>query len=100
MMLYCDLAIDGNLLWAGVPCLNCVKLDSYPHLGFVGHLAFDDAQGSQDPDYTGLGPGGRFRLLYAQQGQDALQVPLRAIPSQQIDIALGGQNCTISIYQR
>jgi hypothetical protein len=99
-MLYCDLAIDGTPLWTGVPCLNCVLIDSYLYLGFIGHLAFADSQGTLDPDYTGIGPGGRFWLLYSQAGQDPLQVPLQAIPSQQFDIALGGQNCTISIYQQ
>jgi hypothetical protein len=99
-MLYCDLAIDGVTLWSSVPCLNCRLIDSYPYLGFIGHLAFDDSLGSNDPDYTGIGPGGRFALLYAQVGQDPLQIPLRSIPAQQFDISLGGQSCTISLYTR
>jgi len=98
--LYCDLAIDGITLWTGVVCLNCVLIDSYRYLGFIGHLGFDDSQGSDDPDYTGLGPGGRFQLLYSQIGQDTVQVPLQAIPAQQLDVNLGGQNCTISLYQK
>jgi len=98
--LYCDLAIDGTILWAGVVCLNNTMLDSYPYLGFVGHLAFADYQGVLDPDYTGIGPGGRFALLYYQAGAPALQVPLQAIPAQQLDVTLGGQNCTLSIYQK
>lgn len=97
--LYCDLAIDGQILWTGVVCLNCRLIDSYPYLGFVGHLAFDDGLGLTDPLYPGIGPGGRYSLLYYQAGQPPLQVPLQAIPSQQLDITLGGQNCTISIYQ-
>ena len=100
MNLYCDLAIDGVTLWTGVVCLCNVLIDSYPYLGFLGHLAFTDSQGSQDPDYTGIGPGGRYWLLYSQAGQPPLQVPLQQLASQQLDITLGGQNCTISIYQQ
>lgn len=99
--LFCDLAIDGRTLWSGVPCLNCVLIDTYPHLGFQGHLAFADTQGAEDPDYTGLGLGGRFALFYSPgPGQAPVQVPLQAIPSQQLDIDLGGQNCTLSVYHR
>jgi len=98
--LYCDLAIDGTTLWTGVVCLNNTIIDSYPYLGFVGHLGFTDYQGATDPLYPGLGPGGRYALLYYQAGQDALQVPLQAIPAQQLDVVLGGQNCSISIYQK
>lgn len=98
--LYFDLAINGITLWAGVACLNDRLIDSYPYLGFVGHLAFDDAQGATDPLYPGIGPGGRYQLLYYQAGQPTLQVPLQAIPAQQFDITLGGQNCTLSIYQK
>jgi len=99
--LYCDLSTDGKPLWYGVPCMNGVLIDSGRYLGFIGHLAFLDDQGTQDPDYTGIGPGGRFRLFYGQPGQDPIQqIPLQAIPSQQLDITLGGQNCTVSIYTR
>ena len=100
--LYCDLAIDGKPLWSGVPCLDCVRIDSGRYLGFIGHLGFGDIQGTQNPDFTGIGPGGRFVLYYfpPEVGSAAVQVPLQAIPSQQFDITLGGQNCTISIYTR
>ena len=98
--LFCDLAINGAPLWSGVPCLNNALIDSYSYLGFIGHLAFTDTQGNTDPLYPGIGPGGRYWLLYAQTGQPPLQVPLQAIPAQQMDITLGGQNCTISIYQK
>ena len=99
-MIYCDLSIDGVTLWTGVPCMDDVLIDSYPYLGFIGHLAFDDSQGTLDPVYTGIGPGGRFQLLYAEGGQDPVQVPLQAVPAQQFDITLGGQNCTISLYSK
>ncbi len=46
------------------------------------------------------GLGGRFALLYFQVGQDPVQIPLQAVPSQQFDITLGGQNCTFSFYQK
>jgi hypothetical protein len=97
---YCDLSIDGEPLWQGVLCMNCVLLDTYPYLGFIGHLAFDDAQGGTDPVYTGFGPGGRYSLLYAQIGQPTLQIALQAVPAQQLDVTLGGQNCTLAIYTK
>jgi len=99
-MIYCDLAIDGTTLWIGVPCLNCVLIDPAAYLGFLGHLAFDDSQGSVDPDYTGIGPGGRYQLLYYLAGSDPVQVPLQAVPAQQLDIMLGGQSCTLTLYQK
>jgi hypothetical protein len=99
--LYCDLAINGTPLWQGVPCLNRVQIGSFPYLGFIGTLAFADMQGSADPLYPGLDlKTGRYILLYYQDGQDTVQIPLQAIPAQQFDITLGGQNCTISIYQK
>lgn len=100
--LYCDLVIDEKALWYGVPCMNGVLIDSGRYLGFIGHLVFGDIQGDLDPDYTGIGPGGRFVLYYypPEVGGAPVQVPLQAIPSQQFDITLGGQNCTISIYTR
>jgi len=97
--LYCDLLINGVPIWYGVPCLNNVFIDSFPYLGFMGHLVFNDYQGSTDPQYTGIGPGGRYVLLYYQSASvPVVQVPLLAVPSQQLDITLGGQYCTISIY--
>jgi hypothetical protein len=100
MHLYCDLFLNSEPLWYGVACINNEFIDSYPYLGFVGHLMFTDTQGTTDPQYQGLGPGGRYLLLYTADGTgaDAVQVPLQAIPSQQFDVQLGTQYCTLSVY--
>ena len=96
-MLYCDLAINSVQVFAGMVCLNDTVIGNYPYLGFNGLLAFVDTQGSNDPDYTGLAD--RFMLLYLQAGLDNVQVPLQAVPSQTLNIVLGGQNCTLNFYQ-
>lgn len=98
--LYCDLSSNGIPIRTGVPCLNNVLIDSYPYMRFQGHLAFTDMQGATDPLYPGIGPGGRYVLLYYQKGIPALQVPLQALPAQQLDVTLGNQNCTLSFYQK
>jgi hypothetical protein len=96
--LYCDLAINGAVIWTGRLCLNLNCLNWYPHQGFVGQLMFIDTQGDSDPTYDGLGT--RYQLAYYPTSSLALgvSVPISAVPSQQFDIALGEQYCTISIY--
>jgi len=46
----------------------------------------------------------QFQLLWlppdTTDTSQALVIPLQAIPNQQVSVALGGQNCTISIYTR
>lgn len=99
-MLYCDMSIDGTILWSGVQCLNKVTLNPMPYNGFAGTLYFNDTAGSNDPDYTGLTD--RYQLVYLP-GTDlsaAQQVPLQAIPNQTVSVALGTQNCTINVYTR
>lgn len=64
--LYMDLWARGNLVFAGVLCLNITKIIRYDYLraesGFKGELFFADMQGTRDPDYTGL--GSRYVLYY------------------------------------
>ena len=60
--LYFDLAIDGNPIVTTMICLNLVGLVRESYLGFNGQLAFFDTQGTNDPDYTGL--GSRYQLIY------------------------------------
>lgn len=97
-MLYCDVILNGTTIITGTVCLNNVVLNPYKYVGFDGLLCFQDKQGSADPFYEGLNT--RFILYYGQEGQPTLQVPLQPIPAQQFDIILGGQNCTISIYDK
>lgn len=65
--LFIDVYVGRKLIVAGVICenLNRIVRDSY--LGFIGDLAFIDAQATAgapglDPVYTGL--GSQFQLLY------------------------------------
>ena len=97
-MQYCDLAINSVPIWTGVACMNLVNLVFAPYLAFVGELMFFDTQGLSDPVFSGLGT--RYHLMYTQPGLDPVQVPLDAAPAQQFDVNLGGQNCTISLYER
>lgn len=100
-MLFCDLDIDSVNIWSGALCLNRMQINGAPYLAFQGTLYFDDAQGTEDPDYTGL--DGRFHLLWIPAGgstADAQEIPLQAIPNQQVSVALGNQNCIINLYTR
>ena len=99
--LYCDLAIDGIPIWNGVPCLWSVPLNARKaYLNFQGTLTWFDSQGIKDPDYTGIGPSGRFFLMYSDGINSPVILPTQAIPNQQFDVVLGTQNCTISLYQK
>lgn len=64
--LFIDLLVDNVLIIGGVICENMNRIVRSIYLGFSGDLAFSDSQGSSDPDYTGLGPGGRYSLLYLE----------------------------------
>lgn len=97
-MLYCDLTVDGVVKWTGVPCLNGVDINSFAYLDFIGSLVFVDSMGKTNPIYTGLAD--RYVLLYIVSGQDNVQIPLQAIPSQQFAIVLNDQNCVMSFYER
>ena len=98
-MLFCDLAVNGTPVWYGMRCESFVAMKHYTYINFIGQLFFIDTQGIDDPDYTGL--GSRFVLTYYNTGQDDMVViPISAIPSQQFDIVLSGQLCTISLYTK
>jgi len=68
--LYLSLALNGSLIISNTLCLNTVRLVRDAYLGFVGDLAWFDAQGSADPYYTGIGP--RFFLTYLTPADVAL----------------------------
>lgn len=57
-----DLSVNELPIVQGVLCLNNCLIVREPYLGFVGDLSFVDTQGTNDPDYTGL--GGRYQLQY------------------------------------
>lgn len=62
--LYLDLAVGDTPILLGVICRNANRIVRYTYLGFVGDLAVFDTQGSNDPDYTGL--GSRYQLVYLE----------------------------------
>lgn len=60
--LFIDLYVNSILIIGGVLCENLNRIVRSLYLGFVGDLTFIDNQGSDDPDYSGLGD--RFSLAY------------------------------------
>lgn len=62
--LFIDVLINGIAVISGVLCLNQVRTVRDAYLGFVGDLIFTDTQGTNDPDYTGL--GSRYQLIYLE----------------------------------
>lgn len=59
---FMDLSVGDKPIMQGVICLNMNKMVRYPYLGFAGELFFADTEGSDDPDYFGMGT--RFKLYY------------------------------------
>jgi hypothetical protein len=60
--LFVDLYSAGVLVVGGVLARNRTLMVRNSYFGFTGDFAFIDVQGSNDPDYTGL--GSRYFLLY------------------------------------
>lgn len=97
-MLYCDLSVGGSAIYTGQVCINLTPIGNYPYLGFAGGLCWFDSQGALDPSSPGLGT--RFILLYISPTGGQFQIPVQDVYSQQFNIVLNGQNCTISLYQK
>jgi len=99
-VLFFDLDLNNAPSVRGVPCLLGVPLQQAPYQGFVGTLAFVSEPGVEgDPTWEQLGSG--FQLLYfPADGSATQQVPLQATPAQLLSVVLGGQNCTVSVYER
>jgi hypothetical protein len=62
--LFLDLSVNNSLIVGGVLCQNLNRIVRSLYLGFIGDLGFVDTQGSNDPDYTGL--GARYLLVYLE----------------------------------
>jgi hypothetical protein len=62
--MFIDVYLGGTAIASNVVCENLNAIIRAPYLGFAGDLAFYDTQGASDPDYSGLGDGGRFQLFY------------------------------------
>ena len=97
-MIYCDLTVNGSVLYTGMVCMNNKPIGNYPYLGFVGQIGFVDTQGNTDPICPGL--DSRYVLIYVSSGNANVIVPLQDVPSQQLSVTLGTQNCDISLYMK
>ena len=65
--LYLTLSVPSiPLTLYNVLCLDTVRIVRDAYFGFIGDLAFFDTQGNNNPDYTGLGPDGRYFLAYLE----------------------------------
>lgn len=62
--LYLTLLVNNQLIISEVIAQNQNFIVISKYLGFLGDLMFIDNNGTSDPDYTGLGPDGRFTLMY------------------------------------
>lgn len=60
--LYIDLSIEAAPILSGILCTTGDDLIRSPITPLPGKLFFTDTQGSNAPDYTGLGQ--RFSLIY------------------------------------
>lgn len=60
--LFCDLSIDQQPIFCGCVCLDGLPMPLYrwPHM--TGRLVFVDMEGSDAPQWDGL--GSRWRLIY------------------------------------
>lgn len=65
--LFCDLAVDGTMVWLGHICNNLQNLKLYSYLPFSGALRFVDLQGEAEPQWDGLGT--RWVLLYGSESE-------------------------------
>lgn len=61
-LLFMDVYLNDALVVGGVLCENQNLIIKNTYLGVVGDFAFADTQGSDDPQYTGL--GSRWLLIY------------------------------------
>src|SRR6185312_13883234 len=65
--LFIDLYVNDVLIIGGVICENLNRIVRNKYFGFVGDLVFIDNEGTNDPDYTGL--GSRYSLAYLEDGE-------------------------------
>lgn len=67
--LFMDLDVLTERVFTGFVCQNRQDVKQYAHLPFKGGLYFVDADGEEDPHYTGFGAVDRFRLLFVATGE-------------------------------
>lgn len=52
---YCDLTVDGNVIFNGLVALNNTDINLYRTTLFTGRLFFEDLNGNDDPNFSGFG---------------------------------------------
>lgn len=62
--LFMDMAVNNEPIVYGVICQNRNRIVRDLYLGFKGDFFFNDKQGSEDPEYAGLGT--RYQLVYVE----------------------------------
>ena len=62
--LFLDLYVNNTLILAGILGRDRRLMLMNAYLGFSGDLMWLDNQGTTDPSYLGIGPGGRYSLIY------------------------------------
>jgi hypothetical protein len=60
--LFVDLYVSNSLIVPGVIAENRNRIVRSAYLGFIGDICFFDTQGSNDPQFDGLGT--RYQLVY------------------------------------
>lgn len=68
--LFMDVRLDGEPIVLTRVCRDrqLILLDARYH-GFKGDFIFLDTQGSQQPNYLGLAPDGRYLLAYLSEAE-------------------------------
>jgi hypothetical protein len=63
--LFMTLEVGSALIVSNVLMQNLNRIVRDAYLGFIGDFVIVDTQGTQNPDYTGLGgPNARYQLVY------------------------------------
>jgi hypothetical protein len=68
--LFMDVLVNDAPVVLGTICQNLNRIVRSLYLGFSGDFVFEDLQGTDDPDYSGLGT--RFQLIYLTAAEAAL----------------------------
>lgn len=97
-MLFMDLRVNNVQLFSGLAVRGQTLLEPKPYLGFSGCLMFVDTQGFDDPSWETLNT--RYLLVFFSNTNPPVQVPLQAVPIQNLTVDLDGQVCVIGLYEQ
>ena len=97
-MLFMDLMVNNVQLFSGLAVRGQTLLEPKAYLGFSGGLMFVDTQGFNDPSWDTLNT--RYWLIFFSETNIPVQVPLQAVPIQNLTVELDGQVCVIGLYDQ